>query len=167
MKKALIFLALWVNLAFGLHCGNLDDDIVGYWLSPRDEVSGRTSIVEIIKKDGKYYGYIVAFMDTMKGANDERNEHFSLRERPILGTVFIYNLERNAQNSYIKGRYYDFNAGKSFHLRAKSDCKRLSLLVSVDNLGVLGSRKVYEGLSKDEAKIYIEAKPEPDFSGVK
>lgn len=166
MKKALIFLALWANLAFGLHCGNLDDDIVGYWLSPRDEVSGRTSIVEIIKKDGKYYGYIIAFMDTMKGANDERNEHFSLRERPILGAVFIYNLERNAQNSYIKGRYYDFNAGKSFHLRAKSDCKRLSLLVSVDNLGVLGSRKTYTHLPKTQADFYIKKKPALDFGSV-
>ena len=90
-------------------------DIVGFWLSPRDKVSGRYSIVEIFKKDGKYFAYQVAFMDSQASKKDTLNQNFALRDREVLGSVHIYNLEREGQNSYINGRYYDFNKGKSFH----------------------------------------------------
>ena len=141
-------------------------DIIGYWLSPRDKVSGRYSIVEIFKKDGKYFAYQVAFMDSQPSKKDTLNQNFALRDREVLGSVHIYNLEREGQNSYINGRYYDFNKGKSFHLKARLECDKLILLVSADNVGFLGKQKIYKFIDIKDAEFYIKNKPNIDFSGV-
>lgn len=146
------------------HCKN--GDIMGYWLSPRDKESGRYSIVEIFKKDGKYFAYQVVFMDSQPSKKDTLNQNFALRDREVLGSVHIYNLEREGQNSYINGRYYDFNKGKSFHLKARLECDKLILLVSADNVGFLGKQKTYKFLDIKEAEFYIKEKPNIDFSGV-
>lgn len=178
MKK-LVFFAFFITQLFATnqsdlaqnsqdsstnHCKN--GDITGFWLSPRDSKSGRYSIVEIFKKDGKYFAYQVAFMDSMPPKKDELNQNFSLRDRDVLGSVHIYNLERESQNSYINGRYYDFNKGKSFHLKARLECDKLILLVSADNVGFLGRQKVYKSIDMAEAEFYIKEKPNIDFSGV-
>lgn len=146
------------------HCKN--GDIMGYWLSPRDKESGRYSIVEIFKKDGKYFAYQVVFMDSQPSKKDTLNQNFALRDREVLGSVHIYNLEREGQNSYINGRYYDFNKGKSFHLKARLECDKLILLVSADNVGFLGKQKTYKFLDIKDAEFYIKEKPNIDFSGV-
>lgn len=143
------------------------DDITGFWLSPRDRVSARSSIIEIFKKDGKYFAYNVAFLDELPPKKDALNQNFALREREILGSVYVYNLERSGEESYINGRYYDFNKGKIFHLKAKLDCNKLILLISADNVGFLGKKKIYSALEKDEAEFYIKKRPTIDFSGVK
>ena len=141
-------------------------DITGFWLSPRDKVSGRYSIVEIFKKDGKYFAYQATFMDSQPSKKDTLNQNFALRDREVLGSVHIYNLEREGQNSYINGRYYDFNKGKSFHLKARLECDKLILLVSADNVGFLGKRKTYKFIDIKDAEFYIKEKPNIDFSGV-
>lgn len=146
------------------HCKN--GDIMGYWLSPRDKESGRYSIVEIFKKDGKYFAYQVVFMDSQPSKKDTLNQNFALRDREVLGSVHIYNLEREGQNSYINGRYYDFNKGKSFHLKVRLECDKLILLVSADNVGFLGKQKTYKFLDIKDAEFYIKEKPNIDFSGV-
>lgn len=146
------------------HCKN--GDIMGYWLSPRDKESGRYSIVEIFKKDGKYFAYQVVFMDSQPSKKDTLNQNFALRDREVLGSVHIYNLEREGQNSYINGRYYDFNKGKSFHLKARLECDKLILLVSADNVGFLGKQKTYQFIDIKDAEFYIKEKPNIDFSGV-
>ena len=178
MKK-LIFLAFLITQLFATNEGDLakdsqdnttnhckNGDITGFWLSPRDSKSGRYSIVEIFKKDGKYFAYQVVFMDSMPPKKDELNQNFALRDREVLGSVHIYNLERESQNSYINGRYYDFNKGKSFHLKARLECDKLILLVSADNVGFLGRQKVYKSVDISEAEFYIKEKPNIDFSGV-
>ena len=143
------------------------NDITGFWLSPRDKVSARTSIIKIFKKDGKYFAYNVAFLDELPPKKDALNQNFALRDRDILGSVYAYNLERSGEESYINGRYYDFNKGKIFHLKAKLDCNKLILLISADNVGFLGKKKIYSALEKDEAEFYIKTRPTIDFSGVK
>ncbi|WP_181646857.1 DUF2147 domain-containing protein [Helicobacter sp. 16-1353] len=145
---------------------NCNTDITGYWLSPKDEVTGRTSIVEIIKKDGKYFGYKVVYLDSLLSELDIHNEQYSLRDREVLGSVFIYNLEKNTKNSYIKGRYYDFDIGKTFHLRVRLECEKLVFIISIDNAGMLSKKKIYQYLSPNDVKFYIKNKPEIDFSGI-
>ena len=142
------------------------EDITGYWLSPRDSVTGRSAIVKIIKKDGKYFGYKVLFLDSLPSYNDENNERYPLRDRAIIGSVYIYNLEHSASNSYINGRYYDFNIGKTFHARSKLECDRLIFTISVDNIGILGSKQIYKYIPKDDVKFYIKDEVMPDFSGI-
>lgn len=141
-------------------------DIVGFWLSPKDSHSGRVSIIEVFKKDGKYFAYNVTFMDNLPSIKDSFNQNFALRDREVLGSVYMYNLERSEQNSYINGRYYDFNKGKTFHLKVRLECNKLIALVSADNVGFLGRKKVYKFLLKNEADFYIKNKPNIDFSGV-
>ncbi len=178
MKK-LAFLAFFIARLFAINEGDLaqdsqdnaknqckNGDITGFWLSPRGSKSGRYSIVEIFKKYGKYFAYQVVFMDSMLPKKDELNQNFALRDREVLGSVHIYNLERESQNSYINGRYYDFNKGKSFHLKARLECDKLILLVSADNVGFLGRQKVYKSVDMSEAEFYIKEKPNIDFSGV-
>ena len=136
-------------------------------MSPIDRVSGRSSIVEIFKKDGKYFAYNVTFLDELPPKKDALNQNFALRDREILGSVYAYNLERSGEESYINGRYYDFNRGKIFHLKAKLDCDKLILLISADNVGFLGKKKIYKALGENEAEFYIKKRPQIDFSGVR
>ncbi|MGX3011538.1 DUF2147 domain-containing protein [Helicobacter sp. 23-1044] len=179
MRKKLIFLVIFITGVFADNLQNLahdsqnqsqnlckNGDITGFWLSPRDKVSGRYSIVEIFKKDGKYFAYQVAFMDSQASKKDTLNQNFALRDREVLGSVHIYNLEREGQNSYINGRYYDFNKGKSFHLKARLECDKLILLVSADNVGFLGTKKIYRAILPQEAHFFVKSKPKIDFSGV-
>lgn len=169
MIKKLVFFAILLG---GYVFADLPDthckigDITGFWISPKDRHSGRISIVEIIKKDGKYFAYNVAFMDNLPSIKDSFNQNFALRDREVLGSVYMYNLERSGQDSYINGRYYDFNKGKSFHLKVRLDCNEIIAIVSADNVGFLGSKKVYKSLLKSEAEFYIKNKPRIDFSGV-
>lgn len=165
MIKIIFIKCLLFVLLFGNDCKSIDD-ITGYWLSPKDEISGRSSIVKIVKKDGKYFGYKVVFLDSLPSGNDANNERYSLRDRSILGSVYIYNLERNSNNSYINGRYYDFSIGKTFHSKLRLDCDKLIFIISVDNIGMLGSKKIYQYLHIDDVKFYIKEEIEPDFSGI-
>lgn len=162
-KFAIIF--IFICFAYSNDCPSIND-ITGYWLSPKDEITGRSAIVKIIKKDGKYFGYKVVFLDSLPSQNDVNNDKYSLRDRAIIGSVYIYNLERNASNSYINGRYYDFNIGKTFHTRLKLECNELIVIVSVDNIGMLGSKRIYKYISKDDVKFYIKDEVMPDFSGI-
>lgn len=139
--------------------GESRDDIVGYWLTPKDKQFGRESIMEIVKKDGKYFGYKVVFLDSLPSQKDMKNERYSLRDRNILGSIYIYDLEKNAQDSYIKGRYYDFDIGKTFYLRIRFKCDTMILNTSIDNLGILGNKKIYRYISPSDAKFYIKNKP--------
>lgn len=164
MLRILVILFFSIYSLFG-ECK--DNDIAGYWLSDRDEYSGRVSIVEFLKKDGKYFAYPIMFMDSLPSKKDILNQKFSLRDREVLGSVYMYNLEKSTDNTYINGRYYDFNNGKIFHLRANLMCDKLVLIVSADNIGVLGKRKVYEYVSERDIEFYIKDKmPQIDFSGV-
>lgn len=162
--RFLLILCLSFGIAFSEFCKN--DDILGYWLTPKDNITGRTSIVKIIKKDGQYFAYKVVFMDSLTGGTDSNNARFSLRDRNVLGSVYIYNLEKNSKNTYIKGRYYDFNIGKSFHLRLKHNCNDLILIISVDNVGMLSNKKIYKYLNPNDVEFYIKNKPIVNFSGI-
>ena len=145
-----------------------EGDISGYWISDRDPKSGRSNLIEILKKNGKYFGYIVTFMDTLDVGNDVKNEDFALRDRNILGSVYIYNLKRSSDSAYINGKYYDFNTGKTFHLSTSLVCNHLNLLISVDNTGFFGERRVYKYIPNENAKFYLQKrKVAIDFSGVK
>lgn len=162
--KALIILLFSICTLFA-ECKK--GDIAGFWLSDRDEFSGRTNVVEFIKKDGKYFAYPVIFMDLLPSKKDVLNQEYSLRDREILGSVYIYNLEKSSPDTYINGSYYDFNNGKVFHLRAKLECDKLILMVSADNMGVLGEKKVYQYVNENDISFYIKDKmPQIDFSGV-
>ena len=160
-----IIIFIFICFAYSNNCPKIDD-ITGYWLSPKDKLIGRSSIVKIIKKDGKYFGYKVAFLDSLPSFNDINNEKYSLRDRAVIGSVYIYNLERNASNSYINGRYYDFDIGKVFHARSKLECDNLVFIISVDNIGMLGSKHIYRYVSKDDVKFYIKDEVVPDFRGI-
>lgn len=163
--KSLVLIVLLNILLYGGGCRNLGD-IVGYWLSPPDSVTGRSSIVKIFKQDGKYFGYKETFLDSLPDLGDINNELPSLRERNILGSVYIYNLSSSDENTYINGRYYDFNIGKTFHLKTKLECDKLTFIISVDNVGMLGSREVYKYLDGNDVQPYIKDYVKPDFSGI-
>lgn len=164
MIKSIAILFAFFSFVYG-NCRNIED-ITGYWLSPNNEITGRSSIVKIIKKDGKYFGYKVLFLDSLPHQNDIHNETYSLRDRGVIGSVYIYNLERSSSDSYINGRYYDFDKGKTFHSRLSLECDNLIVIVSVDNIGILGSKQIYRYLSEDDIKFYIKDEVKPDFSGV-
>lgn len=164
-----VFLALFFAPIYALCLDENDrerDDIVGFWLTPKDKESGRESIAEIVKENGKYFGYHAAFLDALPSEKDTKNEHFSLRDRDILGSVYIYDLQRNAEDSYIKGRFYDFNIGRTFHLRIAFKCDTMTLNVSVDNAGMLGRKITYRYISPKDAAFYIHDKPPLNYGEI-
>ena len=56
--------------------------------------------------------------------------------------------------------------GKTFHVRLRLECDKLIFIISVDNIGMLGSKHIYEYISQDDVKFYIKDEVVPDFSGI-
>lgn len=90
------------------------DKIVGVWW---DE--GKTSKIEVEKKDGKYIGTIVFMIpeEYENGAppKDDENPDKSLRNRSIVGLQILSGFEFDAKKKeWVEGRIYDPESGKTY-----------------------------------------------------
>jgi len=113
MKLSKIFFTiLLVNYEI-LFCQFHADDIIGMWLTEKNE-----AIIQIFKtNDGKYSGKIIWLKEplTEKGTpkKDIKNPNPELRNRPILNLVIMNGFEFNGKE-WINGTIYDAESGKTY-----------------------------------------------------
>jgi uncharacterized protein (DUF2147 family) len=112
MKKR--FLTLLVSL-FVMTSINAQS-ITGKWKTIDDETGKEKSVVEIYKKDGKYYGKVISIVDPKK--RDKKCEKCTdyRKDKPVLGMEIIKDLDQD-DDEFVDGTIMDPENGKIY------DCK--------------------------------------------
>lgn len=102
------------------------DAIIGEWYTAEDR-----SVVEIYKKDNKYYAKIIWVNEKERGKLDTNNPNEKLRSRPVEGIVFMkgFIFDEKAQ-SWKSGKVYDPESGNVYSGTMK--------LIDKDNMDLRG-----------------------------
>ncbi|PAF42140.1 hypothetical protein BJI48_07340 [Helicobacter sp. 11S02596-1] len=132
-------------------------DLNGFYLTHIGD-SGRQSVVEFFKHDGKYYAYGFANVDGSSPKKDIHNPNPALKERLDRGTVFVYDLLKDGKN-YKNGKIYNFDNGKTYYLKITPEKDQLKLRASIDKTGLMGETLIWKKLSNEEAQKYLSEKP--------
>lgn len=115
MKNLLLIALLTIG---GWAYGQKADDIVGVWWN--EEKDGR---VEVFKKGDKYFGKIEFIKknenpDGSSPLKDFNNPDEKLRDRVLLGTVILKNLEWDGEE-WGDGEIYDSKSGNTYSCFAR------------------------------------------------
>ncbi len=94
MKKFLFLL----SAVFVFHFATAQDEIVGRWKTIDDETGKAKSIIEIYKKDGKYYGRIVQLLTEENSDGVCRTCKGKYENKNIIGLVILKDLEYDADD---------------------------------------------------------------------
>lgn len=118
--------------------------ILGVWETEQKEPGDPYSRVEVVEKDGKYYGTIIWLSEPVyeegdpeagKPVRDRENPDEKLKDRPVIGLQLMRDFEFNEKDGkWVDGRIYDPESGKEY------DCK--VTLKDPDTLEVFGYMKV-------------------------
>jgi uncharacterized protein (DUF2147 family) len=93
--RTLLFLLL---AAFSLHNLSAQDQIVGKWKTIDDETGQPKSIIEIYKKDGKYYGKIIQLLTDKNSDGVCRTCEGKYKDKNIIGLVILKDLVFDADD---------------------------------------------------------------------
>ena len=124
------------------------NDILGFWFISQSP-SQRVGIAEIAEKDGKFYANAFAYRDKRSTKpRDIKNPDPSLRNRTLSEVILIYGLVFDGE-SWVEGKIYNPENGKSYHLSGKLSKDRQSLMwrASIDKTGVLGKNIVWKKIN--------------------
>lgn len=155
---------LTVSLLTGssVSAGASDSSVLdGYYMTHVGD-SGRQSIVEFFTKNGKFYAYGFANVDGSGPKKDSKNPDPKLRERYDKGSVFVYGLKSDGKGSFGGGEVYNYDDGKTYHLKITKDSNGiLTLRASIDKLGMMGQTLTWTPLTQEQIAQYEPQKPEP------
>ena len=158
-KIALAMLAL-VSISASAD-SKADSTLSGYYMTHIGD-SGRQSIVEFFTKNGKFYAYGFANVDGSGPKKDSKNPDPKLRERYDKGAVFVYGLKSDGKGSFSGGEVYNYDDGKTYHLKITKDSSgKLTLRASIDKLGMMGQTLTWTPLTQEQIAKYEGEKPEP------
>ena len=139
MKKNILMLIIIFFNAYSLVYTYNANDVEGFWLMP-DKPKGRMEIVKIIVIDNKVYAYAVKLHDDVKNNLDIHNPNKSLRDKELIGLIFIYDIVfKNGE--WQTGRIYHTDQGSTFYatISLSEDKNTLFLKASLDKAGVVGA----------------------------
>lgn len=130
------------------------DDIVGLWYSQPDS-KNRISIVEVYKENNKYYGYSFAYQNSTDIVNDVNNPDQKLRNLPLKGLVYLYDLQFS-KGEWKGGKIYNPEQGKTYNAKASlSDNKQeLNIKASIDGAGLFGKTLTWKKVPANEISKY-------------
>ncbi|MEM1024789.1 MAG: DUF2147 domain-containing protein [Myxococcota bacterium] len=92
-------------LSLGLASSSAED-IVGRWWNPE-----RTGQIEIYEKEGRFFGRIISREQVVK---DVHNPDPALRNRSVVGLVFLKDFAKTGDNEWSGGTVYSFNNGRTY-----------------------------------------------------
>ncbi len=94
MKKIVLFLTALLTLQLV----QAQDEIVGKWKTIDDETGQAKSIIEIYKKDGKYYGKVVQLLTEENKDGVCRTCEGKYKNKNIIGLLILKDLEYDADD---------------------------------------------------------------------
>ncbi|OEJ13571.1 hypothetical protein BFL38_02140 [Brachyspira hampsonii] len=146
----LIFTFVFNVLAFSQNA----DDITGLWYSQADS-QNRISVVEIYKENNKYYAYSFAYKNSNDIVNDVNNPKKELRNLPLKGLVYLYDLEF-VKGEWKNGKIYNPDDGKTYHAKVtlSDNGTEIKIRASADGAGIFGKNIVWQKLPSSDAAKY-------------
>ena len=115
----------------------------------------RIAVVEIYKENGKYYAYSFGYKNSTDIVNDVNNPKSELRNLPLKGLVYLYDLQFD-NGEWKKGKIYNPDQGKIYNAKASiSDNKQeLKIRASVDSAGIFGKTITWKKVPSSEVSKY-------------
>lgn len=146
----LVFTFVFNVLAFAQNA----DDITGLWYSQADS-QNRVSVVEIYKENNKYYAYSFAYKNSNDIVNDVNNPKKELRNLPLKGLVYLYDLEF-VNGEWKNGKIYNPDDGKTYHAKVtlSDNGTEIKIRASADRAGIFGKTITWKKLSSSDAAKY-------------
>ncbi len=111
MKKALLFIFILVSSSF-LNAQEVADAIIGKYTAADNRV-----IIEITKRDDKYYGKFL--WTKTEGILDLNNPIESERTKPLRGLEFLKDFVFDGKKTWGKGTIYDPENGITYKCKIK------------------------------------------------
>ncbi len=115
MKK-LFALILFIGSTTLIKAQQKADNLIGTYMTPENK-----AMVEITKRDNKYYGKL-AWTKT-EGKLDANNPVVSERTKPLKGLEFLKDFTFDGKNTWNNGTIYDAENGKTYSCKITSDEK--------------------------------------------
>lgn len=128
------------------------DDIVGLWYGSPDSKK-RIPVVEIYKEGNKYYAYSFIYKNSSENINDVNNPDKNLRDKPLRGLVYLYDLEFS-KGEWVGGKIYNPDQGKTYNARAKLSGEKLIIRASIDTAGLAGKTLEWTKVPASEISKY-------------
>jgi uncharacterized protein (DUF2147 family) len=128
MRKIFLFIvcigAAMAADAQGQNTGT--DEILGEWLTDKDE-----AVVEIYRCGELYCGKIVGLKEPENPDGTEKldteNPEESKRDRPIIGLVIVWDFRYQDDGSWVDGRIYDPDNGKTYSCKMHLEGDKLNV----------------------------------------
>lgn len=102
------------------------DEILGEWLTDKDE-----AVVEIYRCGELYCGKIVGLKEPANPDGTEKldteNPEESKRDRPIIGLVMVWDFHYQGDGSWVDGRIYDPDNGKTYSCKMSLEGDKLNV----------------------------------------
>ena len=115
-----------------------DEKILGTYLSPK-----KNAKILIYKNEGKFFG---KFIWLEKPDKDTKNPDESLRDREVLGMIFLKDFKSNGNHSWNNGSIYDPESGVTYKSKAWFEENNFTKLYLRGFVGfsLLGRTEVFE-----------------------
>lgn len=139
MKTRILKIILFISiLIFPFITNAQTDAIIGKWFTEENK-----SIVEIVKKGGKYYGKIIWLKEpideeTGKAKLDKHNENTTLSKRPIIGIEVMTNFDYIGENKWENGTIYDPKGGDTYSCNIELEDKNTLKVRGYIGISIIG-----------------------------
>ena len=154
MKNKIITILILMMISSLMVFAQNADDIVGLWYSQADS-KNRVSVVQVYKENNKYYAYSFAYQNSTDTVNDVNNPKAELRNLPLKGLVYLYDL-KFSKGEWKGGKIYNPEQGKVYNAKASlSDNKQeLKIKATIDGAGLFGKTLTWKKVPSNETSKY-------------
>ena len=164
MKK---FFALFAAAVIAASACFAADPVEGYWESYDEKTGQKTASWLVYVEDGKVFGKIIAVAGQPqdvkatgckgKGPYSDFPEKGTMSEMTSVGTRWIYNLIKQSEGVWAKGKVVDPNDGNRYACRMTfhaSDGKKYKTdtLEMRGEIGIFGRSQYWQRVTKEEAE---------------
>jgi hypothetical protein len=131
---------LLISISYAPHAANLG--LTGLWETIDDRTGDKKAIVKLVEKNGKIEGQIVKIF--WKKNDNKICIHCkdALKNKPIVGIRFLWDLEKQSQNYWSNGSILDPHNGKVYRVNIKKDGKRLFVRAYL-GISLLGRTQIW------------------------
>lgn len=148
LKKYIINILGFLFISISYASQAADSGLAGLWETIDDRTGDKKAIVKLMEKNGKIEGQIVKIFW-------KKNDHKlcvhckgRLKNKPIIGMRFLWDLEKQSQNYWSNGSILDPHNGKVYSVNIKRDGERLFVRAYL-GISLLGRTQIWHKHHKE------------------
>lgn len=137
------FSLIFVFLIFEFATGQ---SVLGKWKTIDDVTGEEKSVVQLYEENGKVYGKIIEIFDASKRNSLCTNCSGKLKDKPVLGMVFLFDLEKD-DDSYEDGTIIDPKTGKEYSCYIELEDKNTLKVRGYIGISLVGRTQYWKRMS--------------------